>query len=167
MPSVACPTCGEKGKIPGHFIGIRIKCKKCGNSFLVTPPAPKGGGQTTVEMVTEPRPQGIELEDSQGVEETGLWPSPVQATSEPETDHDPDDASVFSASQTDEPSGIKHYKVLTQKDKWFDGKFDLARLEEGLNHFAREGWVVRSMVTAQIASFSGGAREELIVLLER
>ena len=41
MPTVTCPACGEKGKIPPSLIGARIKCKKCGNSFLVSPPAAK------------------------------------------------------------------------------------------------------------------------------
>ena len=40
MPYVTCPTCGERGKIPSNLIGARIKCRKCGLSFQVSPPAP-------------------------------------------------------------------------------------------------------------------------------
>ncbi len=61
----------------------------------------------------------------------------------------------------------RHYKVLTQKDRYFEGKFDLARLEEALNHYAGEGWVVRAMATPHVTGFSGGPREEIVVLLER
>jgi hypothetical protein len=43
MPSATCPSCGEKGKIGSNLIGTRIKCKKCGNSFLVAAPV----GQVT------------------------------------------------------------------------------------------------------------------------
>ena len=43
MPYVACPSCGERGKIPPNLVGARIKCKKCGNSFNVAPSAAKAG----------------------------------------------------------------------------------------------------------------------------
>lgn len=63
-------------------------------------------------------------------------------------------------------AGRKQYKVMTQKDKWFSQKFDPERLEQALNAYAREGWVVKSVCTASIAGF-GGNREELIVIFER
>jgi hypothetical protein len=62
--------------------------------------------------------------------------------------------------------GAKEYKVLTQRDKWFGGKFDPERFESALNFFAGHGWVVRSMVSGNVAGFSGN-REEVVVLLER
>ena len=65
------------------------------------------------------------------------------------------------------PEGVKEYKLLTPKDKVFENKFDLTRLEEVINAFALNGWTVRSMTTAQVTAFSGGMREELLVLLER
>ena len=34
---------------------------------------------------------------------------------------------------------MKEYKVLSQKDKWFSGKFDPTKLEEGLNAYAQQG----------------------------
>src|SRR5271169_4599531 len=46
MPTVTCPTCGERGKIAPTLIGARIKCRKCGNSFMVAAPAPKATGAT-------------------------------------------------------------------------------------------------------------------------
>lgn len=30
---------------------------------------------------------------------------------------------------------MKEYKVLTQKDKWFSGKFDPANLEQAINAY--------------------------------
>ena len=39
MLYVACPSCGERGKIPPTLVGARIKCKKCGISFNVAPSA--------------------------------------------------------------------------------------------------------------------------------
>lgn len=61
---------------------------------------------------------------------------------------------------------MKEYKVLTQKDKWFSGKFDPAVLEQAINSYAKQGWVVKTATTAQIPGF-GGPREECLIILER
>lgn len=61
----------------------------------------------------------------------------------------------------------KEYKVLSQKDKWFSGKFDPSLLEEALNEYAKLGWSVTSSASADINSLMGGNRQELIVILER
>jgi hypothetical protein len=59
------------------------------------------------------------------------------------------------------------YKVLTQKDKWFTGKFDPERLEQALNAYAQQGWRLRGVATASIPGIMGAHREELIFILER
>lgn len=70
------------------------------------------------------------------------------------------------------PNGIKsngalmQYKVLTQKDRFFGGKFSPEKLEAAINGYAEQGWRAVSMATAEIPSL-GSKREELIVLLER
>ncbi len=61
---------------------------------------------------------------------------------------------------------MKEYKVLTQKDKWFTGKFDPAALEQALNSYAQQGWTVKAAFSASIPGF-GGAREEALVIMER
>lgn len=61
---------------------------------------------------------------------------------------------------------MKEYKVLTQKDKWFSGKFDPQRLEEAINAYAQQGWVVKSAFSAEIPGVFGN-REEAIIILER
>ncbi len=58
------------------------------------------------------------------------------------------------------------YKVLTQKDRAFSGKFDPAKLEVALNSNAEEGWRVATSTTATFGGMAGN-REELIVILER
>ena len=58
------------------------------------------------------------------------------------------------------------YKVLTQKDKWFSGKFDPANLEKAINAYADQGWKVIGCATADIPGF-GQMRQEFITLLER
>jgi len=64
-------------------------------------------------------------------------------------------------------TGFKEYKVLWSRDKLFEGKFDVARLEEALNYFARQGWVVKAMSTPHLKDFGGGTKEEVVILLER
>ena len=58
------------------------------------------------------------------------------------------------------------YKVLTQKDKWFSGKFDPANLEIAINAYAQQGWRVIGCATADIPGF-GATRQEFITILER
>ena len=62
---------------------------------------------------------------------------------------------------------MKEYMVLTQKDKWFSGKFDPQRLQEALNSYAQQGWKLNSCATADIAAVFGAARQEFIAILER
>ncbi len=57
----------------------------------------------------------------------------------------------------------KEYKVLTQKDKWFSGKFDPNLLEKALNEYAKHGWYVVSCATADVS----GNRQEIVIILER
>lgn len=67
------------------------------------------------------------------------------------------------------------YKVVTQRDEFFESKFDPQRLEMLLNNYADEGWRVVSMTATDVGSFwgslwpkgGGAARQELVVLLER
>ena len=61
---------------------------------------------------------------------------------------------------------MKEYKVLTQKDRFFAGKFDPEKLENAINSYATEGWEVVVSTTASIHSLTGN-REEMIVILER
>lgn len=62
---------------------------------------------------------------------------------------------------------MKQYKVMTQKDRFFSGKFDPEKLESALNAYAGEGWTVKSIATAEVPSGLGGKREEIIVIFER
>ena len=52
------------------------------------------------------------------------------------------------------------------KDRFFAGKFDPEKLQEMLNSYAGEGWSLKAVTTASIPGF-GGAREEIIFILER
>jgi Domain of unknown function (DUF4177) len=173
MPFVTCPSCGEKGKVPSQLVGVRIKCKKCNNSFLVTPPAPKPAAVVAAAATpgaaaaAAPRGDTIEVD---GLDESSWSVSPVvTAEHDPDHEHHEHEHDEASSAFAAHPEGHtqKRYKILTSKDKFFGNTFDLARLEDALNHYASQGWVVRSMATPHIAGFSGGAKEELVILLER
>jgi hypothetical protein len=61
---------------------------------------------------------------------------------------------------------MKQYKVMTQKDRFFSGKFDPEKLEDAMNAYASEGWEFKGAATADIPSF-GGARQEIVIIFER
>jgi Domain of unknown function (DUF4177) len=61
---------------------------------------------------------------------------------------------------------MKEYKVLTQKDKWFSGKFDPTKLEQALNAYAQQGWSLVATATADVPGF-GANRQEFVAVLER
>jgi hypothetical protein len=61
---------------------------------------------------------------------------------------------------------VFQYKVLTQKDRFFSGKFNPEKLEAALNSYASEGWRVVACTTGEIGSGFGN-REEMIMVLER
>jgi hypothetical protein len=167
MPYVKCPSCGERGKIGQALVGARIKCKRCGVGFQVVAPTKATAGLTTgFATPAGDRPDGIEVEgldaSAWGVATDVGGDLKAVATAEPSAQGEP---AAFVADAT-EPQG-RQYKVLTPKDKYFDGKFDLARLEEALNHFGRQGWTVKSMSTPHVKNFTGALEETIVVLLER
>jgi hypothetical protein len=57
------------------------------------------------------------------------------------------------------------YKVLTERDAKFSGKFDLDALEATLNDFAAEGWrLAESFIAANLWKSS---KAEMVMILER
>jgi hypothetical protein len=66
----------------------------------------------------------------------------------------------------DEGESRVEYKVVTQKDRMFGGKFNPEQVQNGLNSYAEEGWVLKAVATATFPSLGGG-REELVMFLER
>ena len=62
---------------------------------------------------------------------------------------------------------MKQYRVLTQRDDFFGGKFDPPTLESALNSLAAEGWALSAVATADISTMFGGDRQEMVMILER
>jgi hypothetical protein len=169
MPTVTCPTCGEKGKVAPNFIGARLKCKKCGNSFLVAPPAARAASTASASSSSAvPTHEGIQVEGLDASSwalstETGVT---LQAEARPDPIPNPQAFSA-DAAQPSAPAEARQYKLLTSKDRYFEGKFDLNRLEEALNHFARQGWTVKAMTLPHVKGYTGVTEEMIVVLLER
>ncbi len=185
MPYVTCPTCGERGKITSNLIGVRIKCRKCGVSFLVSPPGPAGkavaAGVAVASAASSSTTGPSAAVEAHGIEVEGLdassWVLPTEmaaalAASKPEAEvpvaaAPSEAASPFVAAAAPSAGAGREYKLLTSRDKYFDGKFDLARLEDALNHFARLGWVAKSMSIPHVKGYTGAVEEVIVVLLER
>jgi hypothetical protein len=179
MPYVSCPTCGERGKIPESLIGVKIKCKQCGLSFLVGPPAAKAAGTPAMAGAAAMASAGpsAAVETKGGIEVEGLdassWVVPAEAAIALKPEADPAAQAVETSSAsafvpaTPAPAGTREYKLLSARDKIFEGRFDLARLEEVLNQLGLQGWVAKSMLAPHLKGFSGALEETIVVLLER
>lgn len=111
-----------------------------------------------VAGLLDPAPPTVPVQSPQNTPATTV--QTTNASDNPEPQKEPTPMPV-SASTT------KEYKVLTQKDKWFSGKFDPAKLEEALNAYAEQGWVVKAATTAAITGLMSGNRDEMIIILER
>lgn len=59
------------------------------------------------------------------------------------------------------------YKVLSQNDPCFGGRFDADALEHALNKLSRQGWHVLNCQMAAIAVDSGELQDELLIVLRR
>ncbi|QEH36953.1 hypothetical protein OJF2_55380 [Aquisphaera giovannonii] len=174
MPVVACPSCGERGKIPPTLVGARIKCRKCGTSFNVLPAAARAAAGAAVAGAGAGTPAAAVAESThEGISVDGLDASAWTFQAEPGGDarpaeaHLPSDADHHHAFEAHGVPHAKEYKFLCSRDKVFEGKFDLARLEELLNTYARQGWSVKGMSSPHLKDFGGNSKEEIVVLLER
>lgn len=140
MPNIQfkCPRCNHPIETPMEMLGQLIECPSCSQTVEVQKPP------TRLPPTTRPPLATISL--PRVVPKLKL-PRPTQNTKKP-----------FKAIE---------YKVLTPKDKWFAGKFDLEKLEQAINSYAAQGWQVISVATASIPSVPEGHREELIVIMRR
>jgi hypothetical protein len=115
-----------------------------------------------------------------GIEVEGLdassWAVPTETAMalKVEADHPADTAqgslsssSPAFAEASSSPAGAREYRLLTSRDKAFEGRFDLPRLEEALNQYARQGWVAKAMSVPHLKGFSGALEEVIVILLER
>jgi hypothetical protein len=63
---------------------------------------------------------------------------------------------------------MKEYKVLVVKEKTFADKYDPIEIQNSLNSFARQGWILSTVFPALVPpSALKGIREHAIIILER
>jgi hypothetical protein len=127
-----------------------------------------GAEAATAELTGTPH-EGIAVEglDASAWAISSDQPSDL-LKAEPEADHAPSaGAEAAHAFVPHDATGFKEYKILCSRDKIFEGKFDLTRLEEALNYYGRQGWVVKAMSTPHLKGFGEGTKEEIVILLER
>src|SRR5689334_105840 len=115
MPNITCPSCGEKGKIPPTMIGKRIKCAKCGNAFLVAPPAPKvAASPPETAAVATPTPSVARVGTGDEIQVDGLdasaWETTPVASIDHEHEHDDEHHEHDPKFTPHEPSSVKQYK---------------------------------------------------------
>ncbi len=165
--------CGRPLRASLDAAGKRTKCPGCGQILTIpsqsTPesaaPVPQIAGAPAAPA-TEADPLALTID----------WPPADLPRAETDL-HRSSGAAIIKvdAAVADGPSqlevprtedGSLQYRVLTQKDQGFAGKFSATKLEEMLNAHARQGWCLKSAVTIQIPGH-GGHHDELIVILER
>src|SRR5690242_1351548 len=111
MLNVACPGCGERGKIPANLAGVRIKCKKCGKAFHVAANSEKHAAPVA------PPPQGIAVEGLDA-EAWSLAPEqPTQAHAVATSEHQAEPSPASEAFTVHHEGPFKEYKLLTSRDK--------------------------------------------------
>ena len=170
MPTVTCPSCGERGKIGASFIGSRTQVQEMRFELSGVGPCRQADGRdhTGRSRVRHRDARGhrgrgarrvlMDAVDGGGSRSEGRGHRGARSPAE--------SGSAFIATEG-LPASPREYKLLTSRDKYFEGKFDLPRLEEALNHYGRKGWTVKAMSTPHLKGFSGALEETIVVLLER
>jgi len=148
---MSCGQCGQRLTLLPKHLGRNIKCPSCNHMMIAPQPS------ATTSNDNGPPAESHHSSDNRrlalAVESLVSMLQSQAVTGNQSNGNSP----VFAT---------KRYKVLTQKDKWFSGKFDPEQLENALNAYAEQGWSVKGVTTASIPSF-GGHRDELVVVLER
>jgi hypothetical protein len=139
MPFTFTCQCGESYSLPDNSAGKSFRCRECGAKSKIVRPEIDASGPLLLEAA---------LDDDDGplakiLPSKAVIPQPLP-----------------------EPPKPKQYKVLTQKDKWFSGKFDPEKVEGAINAYAQQGWVLKAVATASIPGFTG-TRDEVMIFMER
>ena len=183
---VTCPACSKVGNairpIPQ---GVKVRCK-CGHSFIPVPVQDAGGfGFGSISLQEAPSAPEVQVsvdESEVGDEEVPLSAADLRAGTEEDRVGFDREATLTDlwnvllaiSLKLATPASVngpvdaspKEYKVVTQKDKWFSGKFDPEKVEGALNAYAKQGWSLKGVATASVPGF-GGQRDEIVIIMER
>lgn len=150
--------CGRSLKTKDEYSGQRAKCPGCGATMVL--PSIADDESDIEESLFDERANGLPTNEPLAADLLDEIRRTVQVISR----------TLQERNRAPEPIDQmvqREYKVLTQKDKWFSGKFDPEKLEKAINAYAQQGWIVKGVTTASIPGGLNTYREELIVLLER
>ncbi len=159
--------CGRPLRANLEAVGKRTRCPGCGQ-ILIIPSA--GGKPETTHIAPTPTseigdPFALELDWSTVESKIPAAPDTHQVESGAiKIDSTHAEGPLVDIARTED--GSRQYRVLSQKDQGFAGKFNAGKLEEILNAYARQGWVLKIAVTMNLPSH-GGHHDEMIVILER
>jgi hypothetical protein len=160
-------TCGKPLRTQEQAAGKRTKCPHCGSLLTI----PGGVPRPVPAGSPDPGASSLELDwKSIAVEQAAPSPPPPDL-SRPDSalikiDSMPGGDAVHLDLPAPGDGSTRQYKVLSQKDQGFTGKFNPVKLEEALNAHAQQGWVVKTASTVRIHGH-GGDHDELIIILER
>ena len=146
-------SCGKMFHTKDEHAGRRAKCPSCGE--IVQIPHIQLTPERIFDIGNEPQAPPLETRETQLLSEIKSLLESLTTV-----------MSTKDSGTTQDGGSTKQYKVLTQKDKWFSGKFDPDKLEQALNSYASQGWRLRGVATASVPGL-GGARDEMVLVMER
>jgi len=185
-----CPHCKQLLEAPQEMLGKQVNCPSCNGAIALPkptpapqPPAPPPRPSPPVEPKRTAVPYAVKVLTSKDRFLSGKFdPEKVETAlnayaAEGWSLADCDSATFpgILGGERSELVTIMHrvggrmkkYKVLTQKDRFFSGKFDPEKIEAAINSYVQEGWMVRAVTSASFPGLLNANREELIVLLEK
>lgn len=178
-------SCGKTLKAKDELGGMRTKCPFCGKEVVIPKAAagekaaapkdasPKSGPAATAATVTEAIPVdlGPEFDWNASLQDVG---SPKPAAPEPARVEAPAAQAAAATPAISEPEPntpaydgpVKRYKIIMPKDLGYSVKFDAAKVEAGLNQYARQGWTLKCTFVVPIPGH-GGVHDEVVYVLEQ
>jgi hypothetical protein len=66
-----------------------------------------------------------------------------------------------------EYNDLLEYRILSQRDSLFSGRFDAESITDVLNKLAVEGWRLVAVTSSGVNTLLGGNRDEVLIFLER
>ena len=156
-------TCGRPLRASADYVGKKTKCPGCGQILIIPSEDPKMAAAAPAPAVVDD-PFVVNL-DSPATDMMRSDQLDSGGSSGAGIKLDTGYENVLSSEIARTEDGSKQYHVLGQKDLGFT-KFNAAKLEEALNAYARQGWLLNTAVVINIAGH-GGNHDELVVILER
>ena len=159
-------TCGHALRASPDAVGKKTKCPVCGQILIIPAMVEKPVAASPIlipQAEAEPDPFAQDL-DWTTMEAPRISEASRPASGLIKIDTGQEDMPSDDIARTDD--GSRQYRVLSQKDQGYSGKFSAANLEQMLNTHAKSGWTLKAAVTMSFPGH-GGNHDEMIVIMER